>query len=203
MAIIRIIGVPMDLGASRRGVDMGPFAVRYTDLRARIERIGHAVEDAGNIDVPFREDAERGAQRGARFLGAITDVCMRVADETAAAIGAGRFPLLLGGDHSLAGGSIAGARKALRGEGRAHRRDLARRTRRPQHAGLLTIRKCARHAARTSAWPWRPGLRERGRRRPAVRAEQLALVGVRDLDTAEREHAARVAVAGADDARDR
>src|SRR5450631_3863087 len=94
MANIRIIGVPMDLGAaSRRGVDMGPFAVRYTDLRERLERIGHSVEDAGNVAVPFREDAERGAQRGARFLGAITDVCMRVADETLAALAAGRFPL--------------------------------------------------------------------------------------------------------------
>ena len=64
MANIRIIGVPMDLGASRRGVDMGPFAVRYTDLRERLERIGHTVEDAGNIAVPFRE--RRGTWRPAR-----------------------------------------------------------------------------------------------------------------------------------------
>ena len=55
MTSIRIIGVPMDLGASRRGVDMGPFAIRYTDLRARLERLGHTVEDAGNITVPFRD----------------------------------------------------------------------------------------------------------------------------------------------------
>src|SRR5450755_236064 len=109
MANIRIIGVPMDLGASRRGVDMGPFAVRYTDLRERLERIGHTVEDAGNVPVPFREDAERGAQRGARYLGAITEVCATVARETRGALESGATPLLLGGDHSLAGGSIAGA----------------------------------------------------------------------------------------------
>jgi arginase len=72
---IRIIGAPMDLGASRRGVDMGPFAVRYADVRERLAAMGHTVEDAGNVTVPFREDAERGAQRGARYLGAITDVC--------------------------------------------------------------------------------------------------------------------------------
>jgi arginase len=71
MTAIRIVGVPLDLGASRRGVDMGPFAIRYTDLRERLEELGHSVEDAGNVAVPFREDAERGAQRGARFLGAI------------------------------------------------------------------------------------------------------------------------------------
>ena len=164
MANIRIIGVPMDLGASRRGVDMGPFAVRYTDLRERLERIGHTVEDAGNMAVPFREDAERGAQRGARFLGAITDVCMRVADETAAALGAGRFPLLLGGDHSLAGGSIAGSRAPSRGGRRAHRRDLARRARRPQHAGHVALGQRPRNAARASPRPRRPRVRARRRR---------------------------------------
>ena len=76
---IRIIGVPMDLGQSRRGVDMGPSAVRYTDLRERLEKLGHTVEDVGNVHVPFREDAAKGAQRGAKFLGAITEVCVEVA----------------------------------------------------------------------------------------------------------------------------
>src|SRR5882724_143498 len=104
MGAIRIIGVPMDLGTSRRGVDMGPFAVRYADLRARLERLGHVVEDSGNVAVPFREDADRGAQRGARYLGAITDVCRDVATRTREALAAGRVPLVLGGDHSLSAG---------------------------------------------------------------------------------------------------
>src|SRR5579862_267601 len=118
MSSIRIIGVPMDLGASRRGVDMGPFAVRYTDLRERLEKLGHAVEDAGNVPVPFREDAERGAQRGARYLGAITDVCRTVAQQSRDALADGRLPLVLGGDHSMAAGSVAGAAAhfAARGE---------------------------------------------------------------------------------------
>ena len=105
MTAIRLIGVPMDLGASRRGVDMGPFAVRYTDLREKLERIGHTVEDLGNVAVPFREDAERGAQRGARYLGAITSVCREVSVLTRADMEESCFPMLLGGDHSLAAGS--------------------------------------------------------------------------------------------------
>src|SRR5689334_16490015 len=109
MPSVRIIGVPMDLGASRRGVDMGPSAVRYTDLRDRIEKLGHAVEDIGNVPVPFREDAAKGAQRGARYLGAITEVCADVAARTRAALENGQIPVILGGDHALAAGSIAGA----------------------------------------------------------------------------------------------
>ena len=110
MTSVRLLGVPMDLGASRRGVDMGPSAVRYTDLRDRLEKLGHVVEDSGNVSVPFREDAARGAQRGAKFLGAITDVCTDVASRTRAALEQGQFPVVLGGDHALAAGSIAGAR---------------------------------------------------------------------------------------------
>ncbi len=188
MANIRIIGVPMDLGASRRGVDMGPFAVRYTDLRARLERLGHTVEDAGNVPVPFREDAERGAQRGARFLGAIADVSKRVADQTEAALRDGYVPLLLGGDHSIAGGSIAGAARFYAARGArigviwldAHA-DLH--TPGSSHSGNVHGMPLAHllghgdhefaHIAGASA---------------AVAAENTALVGVRDLDAPERDH---------------
>ena len=188
MANIRIIGVPMDLGASRRGVDMGPFAVRYTDLRDRLVRIGHTVEDAGNIAVPLREDAERGAQRGAHFLGAIAGVSKLVANETESALRAGRIPLLLGGDHSFAGGSIAGAaRFHAKSNGRigviwldAHG-DLN--TPGTSHSGNVHGMPLAHllghgdnefaHIAGADA---------------ALDAENVALVGVRDLDVPEREH---------------
>lgn len=189
MANIRIIGVPMDLGASRRGVDMGPFAVRYTDLRERLERIGHTVEDAGNIHVPFREDAERGAQRGARFLGAITDVCVRVAEETAAALEAGRFPLLLGGDHSLAGGSIAGAARHFAAKGSrvgviwldAHGDLNTPGTSRSGNVHGMPLAHLLGHG--DHAFSHIAG------EEPALLPEQLALVGVRDLDAPEKEHA--------------
>ncbi len=189
MAIVRIIGVPMDLGASRRGVDMGPFAVRYTDLRERLERLGHTVEDAGNVPVPFREDAERGAQRGARFLGAITEVCMRVADDTAAAIDSGRFPVLLGGDHSLAGGSIAGAARHFAAKGArigaiwidAHGDLNTPASSRSGNVHGMPLAHLLGHGDHALAHV--------AGAEPAVLAEQVALVGVRDLDAAEREHA--------------
>jgi arginase len=180
----------MDLGASRRGVDMGPFAVRYTDLRERLERIGHTVEDAGNIDVPFREDAERGAQRGARFLGAIADVCARIADETAAALDAGQFPLVLGGDHSLAAGSIAGAARHLAATGArvgviwldAHGDLNTPGSSRSGNVHGMPLAHLLGHGDHAFA-------HIAGAGGPAVLAEHVALVGVRDLDAPEREHA--------------
>jgi len=189
MTNIRIIGVPMDLGASRRGVDMGPFAVRYADLRERLERIGHSVEDAGNVAVPFREDAERGAQRGARFLGAITDVCTQVARETRAALDAGRFPLLLGGDHSLAGGSIAGAAAHFATRGQrigviwldAHGDLHTPGSSRSGNVHGMPLAHLLGHGD--------PAFANVAGITPALDREHLALVGVRDLDAPEREHA--------------
>ena len=190
MSTVRIIGVPMDLGASRRGVDMGPFAVRYTDLRARLERIGHIVQDAGNVPVPFREDAERGAQRGARYLGAITDVCVNVARETRSALDFGAVPVLLGGDHSLAGGSIAGAAAFL-----AERHESLGVIWFDAHGDLNT--PGSSRSGNVHGMPLAHLLghgdhafANAGGLTPAVRPEHVALVGVRDLDTPERDHAA-------------
>ena len=188
MTAIRLIGVPMDLGASRRGVDMGPYAVRYTDLRERLERLGHTVEDLGNVAVPFREDAERGAQRGARYLGAITTVCRDVATLTKAALEQGWFPMLLGGDHSLAAGSIAGA--------------AAFHAAREERVGVIWIDA---HADLNTPGSSKSGnvhgmplahllghgdsaLANVAGVRPAVRASNVAIVGLRDADDAEREH---------------
>src|SRR5687768_1473899 len=188
MTAIRLIGVPMDLGASRRGVDMGPYAVRYTDLRERLEALGHSVDDLGNVAVPFREDAEKGAQRGARYLGAITSVCRDVAGLTRTALEQDRFPILLGGDHSLAAGSIAGA--------------AAYHAARNERVGVIWIDA---HADLNTPGSSRSGnvhgmplahllghgdsaLAAVGGIKPAVRANNVALVGLRDADEAEREH---------------
>src|SRR5678809_567088 len=108
MSNIRMIGVPLDFGASRRGVDMGPAALRIAEMAESLRDIGHTVTDVGDITVPQRatippEVAERG------FLGLITKVCEELADETADAIAEGEVPLVLGGDHSLIAGSFAGA----------------------------------------------------------------------------------------------
>src|SRR5512145_385094 len=188
MTAIRIIGVPMDLGASRRGVDMGPYAVRYTDLRERLEHLGHTVEDLGNVAVPFREDAERGAQRGARYLGAITDVCRDIARLTRTALEQGHFPMLLGGDHSLAAGSIAGA--------------AAFHAAKDERIGVIWIDA---HAYLNTPGSSRSGnvhgmplahllghgdsaLAAVGGIKPAVRPNNVSIVGLRDADEAEREH---------------
>jgi arginase len=189
MTTIRIIGVPMDLGASRRGVDMGPFAVRYTDLRSRLEAIGHTVEDAGNVVVPFREDVERGDKLGPRYLGAITDVCREVAAETRTALARGAVPLLLGGDHSLSGGSIAGAAAHF-----AERGERIGVIWLDAHGDLHT--PVSSHSGNVHGMPMAhllghgdPVFANVAGVKPAVRAENVALVGIRDLDEPEREHA--------------
>jgi len=104
---IRIIGVPLDLGASRRGVDMGPSAVRVAGLEARLEALGHQVTDGGNIRVEIAETQPAGNEN-ARFLKQIAETCTRTAEAVVKTLEEGMTPLLLGGDHSLAAGSISG-----------------------------------------------------------------------------------------------
>ncbi len=191
MSAIRLIGVPMDLGASRRGVDMGPFAVRYTDLRERLERLGHTVEDAGNVAVPFREDAERGAQRGARYLGAISGVCRDVAGLSRTALEQGRLPVVLGGDHSLAAGSVAGAAAHL-----AARNERIGLIWMDAHADLNT--PGSSRSGNVHGMPLAhllghgdSALANVAGIRPVVRTANVAIVGLRDADDAERDHVAR------------
>lgn len=111
---IRIIGVPLDLGASRRGVDMGPSALRIAHLAAALTAIGHTVVDDGNLVVPQRETLPSGRPE----LAAITEVCQELAIHTADVVARGEFPLVLGGDHSLSMGSVAGAVTAMARQGR-------------------------------------------------------------------------------------
>jgi len=111
---VQLIGVPMDLGASRRGVDMGPSAMRLANLAGVIRSLGIAVEDAGNVAVPDRTSIAPDLESR---LAAIAAVCAAVADRTAAAVRAGIRPLVVGGDHSLAMGSVAGVATALADRG--------------------------------------------------------------------------------------
>src|SRR5271170_5512974 len=104
---IRIIGVPMDLGASRRGVDMGPSALRAAGLQARIKQLGHQVEDIGNIPVKQAEEMSYGEKR-AKYIEEITDACKDLGTAVQKSLEEGFLPLVLGGDHSIAAGSISG-----------------------------------------------------------------------------------------------
>ncbi|HEY6467833.1 MAG TPA: arginase [Candidatus Acidoferrales bacterium] len=105
---IRIIGVPMDLGASRRGVDMGPSALRVAGLQPKLKQLGRQVEDVGNIQVPQPEEQPYGEKK-ARFLGEIAETCKGLAEAVKKTLDEDQFPLVLGGDHSIAAGTVAGA----------------------------------------------------------------------------------------------
>ncbi len=104
---IHIIGVPMDLGQQRRGVDMGPSAIRYAGLQKRLEQLGHQVIDGGNIDVPTPEETPDPGR--VHRLAAVTQVCQSIYDETLRIRQSHEFALFLGGDHSISIGSIAAA----------------------------------------------------------------------------------------------
>jgi arginase len=113
---IRVIGVPLDLGQSRRGVDMGPSAVRVAGLEARLEALGHVVEDAGNIAVAIAEQKKEGHPR-AKYLKEITSTCAKEAELVVKTLEAGKVPLVLGGDHSIAVGTVSGIAEFYRRQG--------------------------------------------------------------------------------------
>jgi arginase len=102
-----IIGVPIDLGADRRGVDMGPSAIRYADLAQKLEELGHEVEDWGNLRTPIAE-SEKVENARAKYLSQVSEVCMELATNVTKTLKSGRMPLVLGGDHSIAIGTLAG-----------------------------------------------------------------------------------------------
>jgi arginase len=104
---IRIIGVPMDLGASRRGVDMGPSALRVAGLQARIKQLGYQVEDIGNISVKQPEEMSYGEKR-AKYLAEIADACKDLGAMVEKSLEENLVPIVLGGDHSIAAGSLSG-----------------------------------------------------------------------------------------------
>ncbi len=104
---IRIIGVPMDLGQNRRGVDMGPSALRVAGLQSRLKALGHTVEDIGNLSVKQAEEMHYGEKR-AKYLHEIAETCADLAVLVERSLTDGFLPLILGGDHSIAVGSSAG-----------------------------------------------------------------------------------------------
>jgi arginase len=104
---IRIIGVPMDLGQRRRGVDMGPSALRVAGLQARIKQLGLHVEDIGNISVKQPEEMSYG-EKNAKYMAEIAETCLDLAAIVEKSLEEGFLPLVLGGDHSIASGVAAG-----------------------------------------------------------------------------------------------
>ncbi len=113
MRKVGIIGVPLDLGGNRRGVDMGPSALRVAGIREALLKLGFDVRDTGDVDVPLPEECEMGDPKK-KYAEDIEDVCQDLCDRTYRVMKEGRNPVVLGGDHSLAMGSIAGVAKFFR-----------------------------------------------------------------------------------------
>ena len=110
---VDIVGVPMDLGADRRGVDMGPSAIRYAGLRERLLALGvESVVDHGNVPVPVAESLAAEATKNAKYLPIILAVCEQLSHLVEETVRRGGFPLVLGGDHSIAIGTLAGVSRA-------------------------------------------------------------------------------------------
>ncbi len=114
---ISIIGVPMDLGADRRGVDMGPSALRYADLNERLTELGYEIQDLGDLDVIIPETRHFGDPR-AKYLKEIADSCTHLANLVLEIHQEGRTPLVLGGDHSIAMGTVSGMSESFRRQGK-------------------------------------------------------------------------------------
>ena len=178
---VAIIGAALDLGQGRRGTDMGPSAIRYAGLDARIAELGRPVEDWGNVVTPVAESIGYG-QEEARFLDEILRTCAEIADLVARARAEGYLPLVLGGDHSVALGTLGGLARAT-GPGGAIWLDAHGDLNRPDTSPTGNVHGMVLAAAlglggprfEYDAWPI-----------PAVDPRRVALVGVRSLDEAER-----------------
>jgi arginase len=174
-----IIGAALDLGAGRRGVDMGPSAIRYAGLSDRLERAGIEVEDRGNVQAAIAETRASGQER-ARFLDEILETCARVSAEVERARSDGLVPLVLGGDHSIAMGSLSGL--ARDGRGGVLWLDA--------HGDLNTPATSPSGNVHGMPLAAAIGLCEDfgrdGLRLPAVDPERVAVVGVRSLDPGEQ-----------------
>lgn len=114
---IAIIGAPLDLGAGRRGVDMGPSAVRVAGLGRRLAALGYDVTDLGNIPVEQPEALDDAGPSDARYLPQIAGSCARLGELVTQVLADGRVPLVLGGDHSIAVGTVAGVSRFFRNTG--------------------------------------------------------------------------------------
>jgi arginase len=179
MKQIRIIGVPMDLGQARRGVDLGPGALRYAGVGQRLRQLGCTLEDFGNIETPVRDTLP--VEGGMAYLPAVVSVCETIYQAGQQAVAEGCLPLFIGGDHSIALGTIGGI----------------------SHAGPVGVLWIDAHgdfntpasspSGNLHGMPLAalmglgaPELVNLGRPGPKLTATDVILIGIRDLDREER-----------------
>lgn len=182
---IAVIGAPMDLGAGRRGVDMGPSALRIARLHERLTDLGYHAEDLGNVIVNQPESSPTGPAN-AHYLPQIAHTCARLADLVESVAERGRVPLVLGGDHSIATGTIAGmSRHFSKKDGRlgviwidAHADMNTPESSPSGNVHGMPLACCIGHGPKE--------LTSLAGRVPMVRPENVALVGLRSIDEIER-----------------
>jgi arginase len=178
---VAVIGAPLDLGAGRRGVDMGPSAIRYAGLEPRIEELGRRCVDWGDVVTAVAEASAVGDER-VRFLPQIKETCERIAELVAKAVDERLVPLVLGGDHSVALGTLGGLARAS-GKGGVLWLDAHGDLNRPGTSPTGNVHGMPLAAAlglggaefESEAYPL-----------PALERSRVALFGVRSLDPAER-----------------
>jgi arginase len=183
---IEVIGVPVDLGAGRRGVDMGPSAIRIADLEARLEGLGHQVEDFGDLDVKIPETQQVG-QGKLRYKEPILATCAELCREVERSLGEGHLPLVLGGDHSLAIGSVAGSSSHFAKKGESIGLiwfDAHGDANTPETTPSGNIHGMS---LAVSMGKGDPDLVNLGGRAPKVQPRNVVLIGIRDLDPGERD----------------
>ena len=185
MRSVTFIGVPLDLGAGRRGVDMGPSALRGAEIHARIRELGYDVADHGDMEVSIAETREPGDPK-LKYLKEIRQTCMALRDVVAGVLAEGRMPIVLGGDHSIAMGTIAGASQHHRLRDKkigliwfdAHG-DMNT----PETSPTGNIHGMPLAVALGLG---EPSLVELAGKTPMVEGSRAAVVGLRDVDLAER-----------------
>jgi arginase len=186
MRPVHIIGVPLDLGGNRRGVDMGPSAFRIAGIGERLAALGLRVADEGDIVAPIPEVKAAGDPTK-RYIGEIARVCRELRDTSLRVLRAGGLPVVLGGDHSLAAGSVAATAACVREEGRplgllwidAHGDMNTPRT--SQSGNVHGMPLAALLGSEPAELSGLAGVA------PAVRPEHTVLIGIRNLDVREKE----------------
>lgn len=178
---ICMIGAPMDLGADRRGVDIGTSAIRYAEITERLRNLGHSVKDMGNLVIPPPELQPQGHLK-LKYLEPIVRVSKELSTIVTSILQEGDFPLILGGDHSIALGSVWGVANVHKNVGviwvDAHA-DFNTDQSTPSgniHGMILAALAGIGHSSLTTLGGWQP----------KIHAETIVIVGARDLDPAEQ-----------------
>lgn len=195
MSVVRIFGVPMDLGQKRRGVDMGPSAIRYAGLQKRLNRLGYVSHDGGNVTVPQVEEMEQPFEGdesigNVRHLPQVTQVCQQIYAHTLDSLQANEKVIFLGGDHSISIGTVAAVAQN-------------------EPIGLIWVDA---HGDMNTPHTSPSGnihgmslavllgdgpeqLTDIGYKGPKIQPAQVALIGLRELDIEERKHISKSGVA--------